>query len=75
MSEIPKTHPRAASLLIRQKLVKGFDAGLVAKEGLLAHGRGEAFDYMLGEKAVLNQKKPAVQQLLPYFMLQIQSYL
>ena len=57
MSEIPKTHPRAASLLIRQKLVKGFDAGLVAKEGLLAHGRGEAFDYMLGEKSSVESKK------------------
>ncbi|MFB5622413.1 MAG: phosphopantothenate/pantothenate synthetase [Nitrosarchaeum sp.] len=50
MSLIPKTHPRAESLLIREKLVTGFDHGLVAKEGLLAHGRGEAFDYLLGEK-------------------------
>ena len=50
MSLIPKSHPRAKSLLIREKLVNGFDRGLVAKEGLLAHGRGEAFDYLLGEK-------------------------
>jgi 4-phosphopantoate--beta-alanine ligase len=50
MSLIPKSHPRAKSLLIREKLVTGFDHGLVAKEGLLAHGRGEAFDYLLGEK-------------------------
>ena len=50
MSLIPKSHPRAKSLLIREKLVSGFDEGLVAKEGLLAHGRGEAFDYLLGEK-------------------------
>ena len=50
MSLIPKSHPRAKSLLIREKLVSGFDKGLVAKEGLLAHGRGEAFDYLLGEK-------------------------
>jgi len=41
--------PRAKSLLIREKLITGFDHGLVAKEGLLAHGRGEAFDYLLGE--------------------------
>jgi len=47
---IPKSHPRAKSLLIREKLVNGFDDGIVAKEGLLAHGRGEAFDYLLGEK-------------------------
>lgn len=50
MSIIPRTHPRAKSLFVREKLVHGFDNGLVAKEGLLAHGRGEAFDYILGEK-------------------------
>jgi 4-phosphopantoate--beta-alanine ligase len=50
MPVIPKSHPRAKSLLIREKLVDGFDKGLVAKEGLLAQGRGEAFDYLLGEK-------------------------
>lgn len=50
MSLIPKSHPRVKSLLIREKLVKGFDKGLVAKEGLLAQGRGEAFDYLQGEK-------------------------
>ena len=50
MTLIPKNHPRAKSLLIREKLVDGFNEGIVAKEGLLAHGRGEAFDYLLGEK-------------------------
>ena len=47
---IPKSHPRYLSLQIREKLVKGFENNLVAKEGLLAHGRGEAFDYIIGEK-------------------------
>jgi len=47
---IPKSHPRFVSLSIREKIVKGYDDGLVAKEGLLAHGRGEAFDYLVGEK-------------------------
>ena len=47
---IPKTHPRAASLHIREKLVHGFRDGLVVEEGLLAHGRGEMFDYLIGEK-------------------------
>ena len=47
---IPKTHPRAASLYIREKLVHGFREGLVVEEGLLAHGRGEMFDYLIGEK-------------------------
>lgn len=54
---IPKSHPRAKSLFIREKLVSGFDAGVVAKEGLLAHGRGEAFDYLLGEKTTHLAKK------------------
>lgn len=56
MSLIPKSHPRAKSLLIRERLVEGFDHGLVAKEGLLAHGRGEAFDYLLGERTTAYAK-------------------
>jgi len=47
---IPKSHPRAASLHIREKLVSGYKSGLVVEEGLLAHGRGETFDYLIGEK-------------------------
>ena len=47
---IPPTHPRAQSLLIREMLIEGYRKGLVAFEGLIAHGRGEAFDYLLGEK-------------------------
>ena len=47
---IPKSHPRAASLHIREKLVRGYREGLVVEEGLLAHGRGEMFDYLIGEK-------------------------
>ena len=67
MPLIPKSHPRAKSLLIREKLVNGFDNGLVAKEGLLAQGRGEAFDYLLGEKtgkAAKQAIKAAAAQLL-----------
>ncbi len=57
MTLIPKSHPRVKSLLVREKLVGGFEKGLVAKEGLLAHGRGEAFDYLLGEKTTKTAKK------------------
>ena len=67
MSLIPKSHPRVKSLLIRERLVDGFDKGLVAKEGLLAQGRGEAFDYLLGEKtgkAAKQAIKAAAAQLL-----------
>lgn len=67
MSLIPKSHPRAKSLLIRERLVNGFENGLVAKEGLLAQGRGEAFDYLLGEKtgkAAKHAIRTAAAQLL-----------
>lgn len=48
--KIPQAHPRASSLIIREKLVEGFRNGIVVPQGLIAHGRGEAFDYLLGEK-------------------------
>jgi len=54
---IPKSHPRFVSLKTREKLVKAFDSGLVAKEGLIAQGRGEALDYLIGEKTSKSAKK------------------
>jgi 4-phosphopantoate--beta-alanine ligase len=48
--KIPKDHPRYESLMTREMLVEGMKNGLVAMEGLMAHGRGEAFDYLIGEK-------------------------
>lgn len=54
---IPKTHPRATSLYIREKLVHGFRDGLVVEEGLLAHGRGEMFDYLMGERTTKTSHK------------------
>ncbi len=50
MTEIPKSHPRFASLVLRERLVEGFKSGIVAPQGLIAHGRGEMFDYVLGER-------------------------
>jgi 4-phosphopantoate---beta-alanine ligase len=47
--KLHESHPRYLSLLAREKLVSGFKRGLVALEGLIAHGRGECFDYLLGE--------------------------
>jgi 4-phosphopantoate--beta-alanine ligase len=47
VTDIPPDHPRYRSLLAREKLVAAGD--LVAGAGLIAHGRGEAFDYLLGE--------------------------
>jgi 4-phosphopantoate---beta-alanine ligase len=48
--KIAPTHPRTSSLIIREKLVDGFKNGIVVPHGLIAHGRGEAFDYLLGER-------------------------
>ncbi len=47
--KIPENHPRASSLYFREKIVDGLNKGIVAPEGLIAHGRGESFDYLLGE--------------------------
>ena len=47
--KISPNHPRFRSLETRERLVKGFQSGIVAPQGLIAHGRGEAFDYLFGE--------------------------
>lgn len=47
---IPKSHPRYKSLILREKIAKGVEKGIVHITGLIAHGRGEAFDYLIGEK-------------------------
>ena len=50
MAEIPESHPRKKSLLSRQRIVDATKNGLLADSAMIAHGRGEAFDYLLGEK-------------------------
>lgn len=52
MIRIPETHPRVASLKVRELLIDGFREGYVAMAGLIAHGRGEAFDYLIGEETI-----------------------
>lgn len=47
---IPKDHPRYRSLVTRERLAAAARDGIVAMEGLTAHGRGEAFDYLIGER-------------------------
>lgn len=56
-AKISTEHPRAVSLRIRERLIEQFGNGVVAAAGLLAHGRGEAFDYLLGEKTTSNALK------------------
>src|SRR5438046_8805668 len=50
--KIPKSHPRYDSLMRRETLVRAWKAGIVVPEGLIAHGRGEAFDYLFGERTI-----------------------
>jgi 4-phosphopantoate--beta-alanine ligase len=52
MLKIPQSHPRAESLRIRELLVRGFKRGVVVPQGLIAQGRGETFDYIIGEKTI-----------------------
>lgn len=47
--DIPIDHPRRASLLKRGILTDAASEGILADSALIAHGRGEAFDYLLGE--------------------------
>ncbi|MDI9645673.1 MAG: 4-phosphopantoate--beta-alanine ligase [Archaeoglobales archaeon] len=64
---IPKSHPRYHSLLQREKIIEGLNKGIVSQSGLIAQGRGEAFDYILGEKThefALKAEKAAVAALL-----------
>lgn len=49
-SDVPPSHPRYLSLKARDKIVQGVERGITSPHGLIAHGRGEAFDYLLGER-------------------------
>ena len=44
------SHPRYASLLMRHRLEVAAKKGMLADSAMIAHGRGEAFDYLLGER-------------------------
>lgn len=57
MTRISPRHPRYASLRTRARLAEACRAGIVAPEGLIAHGRGEAFDYLLGERTTASARE------------------
>jgi 4-phosphopantoate--beta-alanine ligase len=54
---LSKAHPRYESLVLRDKIVKASKEGYLADSAMIAHGRGEAFDYLLGEKTTLPAKR------------------
>ncbi|MFA1610285.1 4-phosphopantoate--beta-alanine ligase [Halobellus rubicundus] len=61
MSEIdvPESHPRYQSLLTRHRIEAGVEKGITSKQGLIAEGRGEAFDYLLGERTIASADEAA----------------
>ena len=64
---IPKSHPRFVSLMTRELIIEGVKNGITSTQGLIAQGRGEAFDYLIGEKSTdgaLAAEKIAAAELL-----------
>lgn len=50
--DIPESHPRYESLLTRHRIEEGVEKGITSRQGLIAQGRGEAYDYLLGERTI-----------------------
>jgi len=50
--DIPEDHPRYESLLTRHRIEAGVEKGITSEQGLIAQGRGEAFDYLIGERTL-----------------------
>ncbi len=57
MTRISPRHPRYRSLLLRDELARAARQGIVVPEGLIAQGRGEAFDYLLGERTTPSARR------------------
>ena len=53
MPKIHPKHPRYQSLILREKMAQAYKQGILADTALIAHGRGEAFDYIIGEKTTI----------------------
>jgi len=49
---VDPAHPRYESLMIRKKVAEAGAKGMLADSAMIAHGRGEAFDYLLGEQTI-----------------------
>jgi len=67
MTRIPEDHPRYESLSLRETITRCVEAGITSRQGLIAHGRGEAIDYLIGERTLptaLKAEDTAVAALL-----------
>ena len=61
------SHPRYSSLLRRSMLEDAMERGMLADSAMIAHGRGEAFDYLIGETTMpsaLEATKEAANRLV-----------
>jgi len=50
--DVDESHPRYNSLMMRKKISNAGQKGMLAESAMIAHGRGEAFDYLLGEQTI-----------------------
>lgn len=57
MTRLSPRHPRYRSLRTRAHLARLAREGVVVPEGLIAHGRGETFDYFLGERTTPSARR------------------
>ncbi|GGM68466.1 4-phosphopantoate--beta-alanine ligase [Halarchaeum rubridurum] len=57
--DVPADHPRYQSLLTRHRIEAGVEKGITSTQGLIAEGRGEAFDYLLGEETTPSADRAA----------------
>ncbi|MDI9394294.1 MAG: 4-phosphopantoate--beta-alanine ligase [Euryarchaeota archaeon] len=67
MTNIPKDHPRYESLIAREKVAAGVKMGITSIQGLISQGRGESFDYLIGERSTesaLHAERAAVAAIL-----------
>lgn len=67
MVEIPESHPQYDVLQTRHRIEEGVEQGITHLQGLLAEGRGEAFDYLIGNRttdSADNAARAAAAQLL-----------
>ncbi|MFB6077618.1 MAG: 4-phosphopantoate--beta-alanine ligase [Halarchaeum sp.] len=66
--DVPEDHPRYQSLLTRHRIEAGVEKGITSTQGLIAEGRGEAFDYLLGEETIPSADE-ATRAAAAYFLL------
>ncbi|MEF8853336.1 MAG: 4-phosphopantoate--beta-alanine ligase [Haloarculaceae archaeon] len=66
--DVPESHPRYESLVTRHRIEEGVEKGITSRQGLIAQGRGEAYDYLLGERTIPSADD-AARVAAAYFLL------